>query len=53
MQKLSSENYHRGHEFEAFRAQGAVDSTHFSNRWTSSQLMGWIDEAYNNVPSAP
>ncbi|MET1257438.1 hypothetical protein [Aliikangiella maris] len=53
MQGLTRRNYHRGHEFEAFRAQGAVDKSHFTNSWNNTELTDWIDKVYYDVRKAP
>ncbi len=53
MQRLTLSSYNRGHEFSAFRAQGAVDPMHFTNQWTNSQLELWLTQGYKNVPPAP
>jgi YD repeat-containing protein len=53
MQNLSRSNYHLGHEFDAFRAQSAVDVTHFSRRWTDPQLYDWLGQVYKGVRPAP
>ena len=53
MQGLTPRTYNRGHEFSSFRAQGAVDATHFSNRMSDAQLNTWLGSVYRSVPPAP
>jgi len=49
MQGLTTSNYSRAHEFTAFRAQGAVDATHFSRSMTDPQLNDWLKIYYGHV----
>lgn len=55
MQRLNSSNYHLGHEFDAFKAQGAVDRSHWSNGMTDKELYDYLrtHPVYEAVPPDP
>ena len=55
MQGLTRSNYNLGHEFDAFRAQGAVDSGHWSNGLSDPRLYNLLSThpAYRGVRVDP
>ena len=55
MQGLTSRNYHLGHEYQAFRAQGAVDKSHWVNGLSDRKLYDILEShpVYRGVPRDP
>ena len=55
MQKVTRTNYNLGHEFDAFRAQGAVDWGHWTNRLSDPKLFELLGNhpIYRHLPIGP